>query len=64
MKIAIIKQLISRGTRGIVIVLVGYGSNNNRLRVYEKVDWLLCHSDLKHLSQRVLLVIHQFFELE
>ena len=45
-------------------VFVGYGSNNNRLRVYEKVDWLVYHSDLKHLPQRVLLAIHQFFEPE
>ena len=64
MKIAIIKQLVSRGTGGLVIILVGYGSNNNRLRVYEKVHWLLCHSDLKHLPQRVLLAMHQFFEPE
>ena len=47
-----------------MLVLVGYGSNNNTLRVYEKVDWLLCHSDLKNLSQRVLLGIYQFFERE
>ena len=52
-KIVIIKQLVSRGTWGLVIVFVGYGSNNNRLRVYEKVDWLFCHSNLKHLPQRV-----------
>ena len=47
-----------------MIVLVGYGSNNNELRVYEKVDWLVCHSGLKHIPQRVLLAIHQFFEPE
>ena len=45
-------------------VLVGYGSNNNRLRVYEKVDWQVCHSDLNRLPQRVLLAMHQFFEPE
>ena len=47
----------------LVIVLVGYGSNNNRLRVYERVDWLFFHSDLKHLPQRVLLAIHHFLSL-
>ena len=47
-----------------MIVLVGYGSNNNRLRIYENVDWMLCHSDLKHLPERVLLAIHQSFESE
>ena len=47
-----------------MIVSVGYGSNNKSLRVYEKVDWLVCHSDLKHLPQRVLLAIHQLFEPE
>ena len=38
MKIVTIKQLDSRGIWDLVIVLVGYGSNNNRLRVCEKVD--------------------------
>ena len=42
-------------------MIVGYGSNNNRFRVYEKVDSLVCHYDIKHLPQRVLLAIHQFF---
>ena len=43
--------------------LVGYGGSNNRLRVYEKVDWMVCHSDFKHLPKGALLSIHQFFEL-
>ena len=38
MKIAIIKQLVSQRTWGLVIVLVGYGINNNRSRVYEKIE--------------------------
>ena len=45
------------------MVLVGYGSNENRLRVYGKVDLkMVCHSDRKYLPQRVLLEIHQFSE--
>ena len=47
-----------------MIVVVVYGSNNNRLRVYEKVDWTVCHSDHKFLPQRVLFAITQFSEPE
>ena len=47
-----------------MIVLVVYGSNNSGLRVYEMMDGTVCYSDLKHLSQRVLLAIHQFSEPE
>ena len=39
MKIVVVRQLISRGLWGLVMVLVGYGSNNNRLRVCERVEW-------------------------
>ena len=38
-----------------MIVSVRYESNNSRLSVYEKVDWMVCQSDLKHLPQRILL---------
>ena len=40
MKIVTIKQLVSRGIWDLVIVLAGYGSNNNKSRVYENVDRL------------------------
>ena len=62
MKIVTMKQMVSRRMRGLVIVLVGYGSNNNRLKIYEKVYWMVCHSDFKHLPQGALLAIHQFSE--
>ena len=45
-----------------MIVLVRYESN--RLRVYEKVNWMVYQSDLKRLSQRVLLAIHRFSDPE
>ena len=45
-------------------VLVGYGSNDNRLRAWVKVGWMVCHSDRKHLHQRLLPAIHQFSEPE
>ena len=48
----------------LVIVLVGYGSNKNRLRLYENVDWTVCHSDPEFLPQRVLIAIKQFSEAE
>ena len=35
-----------------VMVLVEYGSNNNRLRVWGKLDWIICYSDCNHLHQR------------
>ena len=40
------------------MVLVGYGSNGNRLRVWEKVDWMVFHSNRKDLPQRLLPVMH------
>ena len=57
MKTVAIKQLVSRGMWDLVIVLVGYGSNNNRLRVYGNGDETVCHSDHKFLPQRVLFAI-------
>ena len=48
----------------LVIVLVGYGSNNNKLRVYENVDWTACSSGHKFLSQIALFAIKQFSEPE
>ena len=64
MKIVTSKQLVSREMWDLVIVLVGYGSNKNRLRLYENVDWTVCHSDPEFLPQRVLIAIKQFSEAE
>ena len=32
------------------MVLVGYGINDNKLRVREKVEWMVVHSDYKSSS--------------
>ena len=40
MKIVTIKELVSTGMCDLVILLVGYGNNSNKLRVYENVDGL------------------------
>ena len=43
-----------------VMVLVGYRNNDNKLKVWENVDWMVCHSDRKHVHQRLLLpAVHQ-----
>ena len=57
MKTVAINQLVSRGMWNLLLVLVGYGSSNNRLRVYVNVDATVCHSDHKFLPQRVLFAI-------
>ena len=44
-----------------VMVSVRYGSNNNNLREWEKVDWIDCHFDCKHPHQRLLPAMQQFF---
>ena len=46
------------------MVLVGYGSYGNRLRLREKVDWMVCDSDCRHLHQRLPPAINQFSEPE
>ena len=47
------------------MVLVGYQSSDNKVKVWEKVDWMICYFDCKHFSQRLLLpAIHQFSEPE
>ena len=56
-------QLISRGM-GVPVVLVDYGSDGNRLRVSENVDWMVYHSYCKHFHQRLLPAIYQFSEPE
>ena len=58
------KQMVYRGVGVLVLVLVGYGINENMLK-YErmwKVDWLGFDSDGKNLHQRLLPAIHQFSE--
>ena len=59
-----LKKLVSRGMWVLVMVLVGHGRNNNRLRVWETVDWMVCYSDCKHLHERLLPEMHQFSELD
>ena len=38
MKLVAVKQLVSRGMRSFVMVLVVYGNNDNRLRAWERVE--------------------------
>ena len=52
------KQLVFRGIWVLGMVLVGYGSNDNRLRVWEKVDWMVYHSDCRYLHQGLLPPTH------
>ena len=47
----------------LMMVLVGYEINDNKLRVLEKVDWMDFHSNRKQLRQRVLPAVHQFLSL-
>ena len=62
MRILMLSHWFPGGMWVLVMGLVGYGSNNNSLRAWEKVDWMACHSYWKHLHQRLLPVIHQFSE--
>ena len=61
-------KLDSEGMWVLLMVLVGYGSNENRFRAWKKVNWITCYSDCKHLHQRSssssLSVIYQFYEPE
>ena len=61
MEIVGVRQLVFRGMWFLVIVSVGYGSNN-RLSGWERVVWMICHSNHKYLQQRLLPTIHQFSE--
>ena len=40
-KTTIVKQLVSREMLVLVRVLLGYKNYDNRLRVWEKVDWIV-----------------------
>ena len=42
---------------------VGYGSTNNRLRIRERVEWMVCHSDCISSSEATTCN-HQFSESE
>ena len=44
----------------LVMVLIGYESDDNRLRVLDKVDRMVSHPSCKHLHQRLLPTMHQF----
>ena len=48
----------------LVMVLIGYGSNENRLRVWDKVDWVVSHLNCKNFYQRLLPTMHQRFKPE
>ena len=38
-----------------VMILVGYRNNDNKLKVWENVDWIVFHSNRKHLHQNYYL---------
>ena len=42
-----------------MIVLVRHGINGNRLRVREKMNLIVFHSDSNHLYQRLLAISNQ-----
>ena len=41
------------------MVLIRYGINENRLRVWEKVDWEMVDSDCNLLHQKLLAIRNQ-----
>ena len=45
------------------VMIIGYGSNDNRVRIWERVEWMICHSDYKYLHQRLLPAIINFLSL-
>ena len=51
-----IKQLVYTGMSVLVMVLIGHGINDNRLRVREKMEFMAFHFDSKHLHQRMLAI--------
>ena len=40
----------------LVMVLVGYGINDNRLRIKKMVDFMVFYCDCKHCHQRLLAI--------
>ena len=43
------------------MVLAGYGSNDNRLKVWGKVEWLVCYSDSENHHHVLPYEVHQFW---
>lgn len=62
MKTIAVRRLTSRDVRGLVVVSLGHGSNDGKLR--RVIDWIICHSDHKHFHLRLLTAIHQISESE
>lgn len=54
MKIVAIRQVVSRGMLGLLMSLVGCGSNDNRLQVGKRMEWMVCLSAHKHLDLKLL----------
>ena len=48
----------------LVMVLLGCGSDENKLRLWKKVNWMVFHSVCKYLHQRLLPAMHQFSDPE
>ena len=57
MKIFFVRQLVSRGMGGLVMVLVDYGSNDNKIQMEESAAWMVCHFDREDLHLRRLLAV-------
>ena len=56
-------KIVTRGMLDLVMVLAGCEGNDNRLRIWERVvKYMVCHSGSRHLHQRLLPTMHQFFE--
>ena len=49
-KVVAIRELVSRGMWGLMMALVGYGSNDIKLKVEEKVEVMLCQVKSTWLS--------------
>ena len=44
------------------MVLVVHGSNGDGQSAWKRVEWMVCHSDHKHLPQTLLFAIYHFSE--
>ena len=38
-------EMVHKGVRSLLMVLVGHRSNVNRQRAWKKMEWIVCHSD-------------------
>lgn len=56
MKIVAVRKEFSKVICGFIMVLVWlvYGSNDNRLRLCERVEWMVCYSGRKYVHQILL----------